>query len=429
MASIDRLSSLPDDVIYHILSFLPTKRSVATSILGKRWRFLWAHVPCLDFSEDDFLEEGTQASDIIHRVILQHKAKSLDTLTLRSINDNEYRLETLMTTVIDRGVQNLYLQLDFSIFPRCILNCKTIVDLFLDFYRAPLSAVYNVSLPSLKKFRVYSVVCENDESLPHFLSGCPSLEELYMELTAVGGGSFDYDYVGCINISSPTLKTLKLDLYNLTRPSNFKHRMIINAPALTYLQLYGYYLKCITVPITTISLVEADIRLQRYDTTVVKFLQCYVKCLVISGWELEEFVHRGVARSTGKFDNLTKLELLWSFKWSLLVKFLEIADNLEVLICPQIDLEKGYFCPEPEQVPKCLLSCLRIIKTKWVPFNEQIFDMVRYLLRNSRVLERMEIFTPSQPYIDFETKFQAHQRISLFERGSNACELAFLSDC
>ncbi|GER43030.1 F-box/RNI-like/FBD-like domains-containing protein [Striga asiatica] len=351
MALIDRLSSLLDDVICHILSFLPTKLSVATSILGKRWRFLWAHVPCLDFSEDDFTEEGTQASDIIHRVILQHKAKIMDTLRLRSINYNEYELETLMTTVINRGIQNLYLQLDFIIFPRCIFNCKTIVDLHLDFYRAPLSAVDNVSLPSLKKFLVYHVVCENDESLPRFLSGCPSLEELDMEFTFLGEEPFDYGYVGCINISSPTIKTLKLDLYNLTCPSddsNPKYRMIINAPALTYLQLYGYYLECITVPITMISLVEADIRLQRYNTTVVKFLQCYVKCLVMSGWELEEFVHRGVACSTGKFDNLTELELLWNIKWSLLVKFLQIADNLEVLIESQESPCLGFRCPLSE---------------------------------------------------------------------------------
>ncbi|CAA0808575.1 Putative FBD-associated F-box protein [Striga hermonthica] len=144
MASIDRFSSLPDVVICHILSFLETKLSVATSVLGKRWRFLWAHVPCLDFREGNFRKEG-RTSDIIHRVLLRHKAKRMDTLKLNRVKCNEYQLETLITTAIDRSIRNLYLNIhlefEFDTFPRYLFNCKTIVDLKLDFYEASLSDI------------------------------------------------------------------------------------------------------------------------------------------------------------------------------------------------------------------------------------------------------------------------------------------------
>lgn len=43
------LGSLPDVVIRHILSFLPTKDAVRTSVLSKRWEFLWTSIPTLDF--------------------------------------------------------------------------------------------------------------------------------------------------------------------------------------------------------------------------------------------------------------------------------------------------------------------------------------------------------------------------------------------
>ncbi|EYU41173.1 hypothetical protein MIMGU_mgv1a021963mg [Erythranthe guttata] len=39
--AIDQLSDLPDEVIFHILSFLQTKFHVRTSILSRRWRYLW----------------------------------------------------------------------------------------------------------------------------------------------------------------------------------------------------------------------------------------------------------------------------------------------------------------------------------------------------------------------------------------------------
>ncbi|GER43033.1 F-box/RNI-like/FBD-like domains-containing protein, partial [Striga asiatica] len=285
MASIDRLSSLPDVVICHILSFLPTKRSVATSILGKRWRFLWAHVPCLHFSGDNVRQKGIRASDTINRVIFRHKAKRLDTLTLCDLNCNEYQLETWITTAIDRSIRNLYLKLKFETFPRSLFNCKTIVKLKLENYSASLSAVKNVSLPSLKKLYVHNLVCENDDALPCFLSGCPSLRILNMIFLA------NYDYVGCINISSPTIMMLQIAFKNSL---HFDYRMIINSPALRYLQVNDYDLECITIPITMISLVKADIRLKsyralhlkaNYNSMVVKFLHslCYVKCLKISG--------------------------------------------------------------------------------------------------------------------------------------------------
>ncbi|GER33577.1 RuvB-like helicase [Striga asiatica] len=203
---------------------------MAASIVGKRWRFVWAHVTCLDFSGDDFKEEGTQASDIIHRVILQYNAKRIDTLTLYHLNCNDYQLETWITTAIVRSVHNIYLALNFDTIPPSLFINKTIVDLKLDFYGASLSDVGSVSLSSLKKFHVSNVVCENDEALPHFLSRRLSLEELNMAFTSVE----ENDYAGCTNISSPTIKTLELDLHDLTCPSNLKYRMIINPPALRY---------------------------------------------------------------------------------------------------------------------------------------------------------------------------------------------------
>ncbi|AES87348.1 F-box/RNI/FBD-like domain protein [Medicago truncatula] len=51
----DRISSLPEDVLNHILSYLPTKTIVSTGRLSRRWQHLWKHLHVLDFYESTIL--------------------------------------------------------------------------------------------------------------------------------------------------------------------------------------------------------------------------------------------------------------------------------------------------------------------------------------------------------------------------------------
>jgi hypothetical protein len=43
------LSNLPEAVLLDILSLLPTKDAARTSLLSKRWKYLWASIPNLVF--------------------------------------------------------------------------------------------------------------------------------------------------------------------------------------------------------------------------------------------------------------------------------------------------------------------------------------------------------------------------------------------
>ncbi|CAN1850772.1 F-box/LRR-repeat protein 13 [Linum perenne] len=52
--STDRLSSLPDAILDHILSFVNTKTVVQTSILSRRWKCVWKHVPALNLDHSSF---------------------------------------------------------------------------------------------------------------------------------------------------------------------------------------------------------------------------------------------------------------------------------------------------------------------------------------------------------------------------------------
>ncbi|CAA0808499.1 F-box/FBD/LRR-repeat protein [Striga hermonthica] len=441
MTTVDRLSSLSDGIICHILSFLPTKLSVATSILGKRWRFLWAHVPCLDFGMRDYTMLVDQSA-IIHRFILHHEAKRLDTLSLQLVDCNEYQLETWIIGAIKRNIQNLNLDVlldEKLMLPLPIFTCKTIVDMKI--YRCKgIPSSGDIRLPSLKKLHLDHVEFEDDEALPHLLSGCPLLEELIL-LYNFGKNQKN---VGCFNISSPTLKTLSIHLLHycccgdVTPEVIPDYRILINTKALRSLRMINCPFGRITNLANMTFLDDAFIRVgenmymnDSSNYNVVKFVNsiCNVKYLMIPTSGVEEVFEIGFLGFLRKFGNLTKLELQLGERWHLLVDLLEAADNLQVLV---IEIEKPSHFTEPKRVPTCLLSSLRTITIKITLFEVEEFRMVRYLLKNSLVLEKMEILPLDEESIpnnlsegNLKFAFFALQMISLFERGSTTCQLAF----
>ncbi|EYU41157.1 hypothetical protein MIMGU_mgv1a024316mg, partial [Erythranthe guttata] len=75
-------------------------------------------------------------------------------------------------------------------------------------------------------------------------------------------------------------------------------------------------------------------------------------------------------------------------------------------------------------VPTCLISHLKTIKLVHFVGSEHKFRIVKYLLRNALVLEKMEIVHSF--LLNPEQKNSMLQEISLFQRGSKACEVAFV---
>ncbi|XBI77772.1 hypothetical protein VPH35_087584 [Triticum aestivum] len=75
---VDRVSSLPDELLHHMMSFLPMPEVVRTSLLSTRWRNLWASTPYIRINHHDFKDYGKLKKFGDHLLLLRDGATSLD---------------------------------------------------------------------------------------------------------------------------------------------------------------------------------------------------------------------------------------------------------------------------------------------------------------------------------------------------------------
>ncbi|XP_039772476.1 F-box/LRR-repeat protein 13-like isoform X2 [Panicum virgatum] len=63
----DLISGLPDEILHCVLLLLPSTAAAArTSLLSRRWRHVWAHMPELVFSWGDPQDDPVPASSVFH---------------------------------------------------------------------------------------------------------------------------------------------------------------------------------------------------------------------------------------------------------------------------------------------------------------------------------------------------------------------------
>ena len=113
----DIIRKLPDSILHYILSFLPTKDAVRTSILSTKWRYMWTGM--LNFDFDDELcfwktnnkkfELGTCLLNLVDRVLL-HDAAHIQKLRLSLLfmmHVSAFRSYLWIYSVIKHNVQEL----------------------------------------------------------------------------------------------------------------------------------------------------------------------------------------------------------------------------------------------------------------------------------------------------------------------------------
>ncbi|CAH8312095.1 unnamed protein product [Eruca vesicaria subsp. sativa] len=183
----DFISSLPDAILQHILSYIPTKYAIRTSALSKRWKHVWCETPTLSFHNSDISHHPNSIS------------KTLTTFTSPKITsfhiDVSFNNSTLLTPshvhswielAVSRHADIMSLIIigsDNNVFPDFFFTNSYVKQLTLGlghighFSYLDMIPKCTVLWTSLRNLTLECCALP-DESLANILSGCPVLESL-----------------------------------------------------------------------------------------------------------------------------------------------------------------------------------------------------------------------------------------------------------
>lgn len=190
------LCNLPDEMLASILSLMPTKHAIRTSILSSRWRNLWKFATNLQVNCDHHRGmidvDGHRippSASIIHFLSAIQSSKVFK-LCFRRLSTcystDRYVVDTLAKFSMDRQVEDVALAFS-SIFcsklPNNILQIASLIRLEIaNCEICELSSL--VSLPSLK-FLILDKMKISKGAVEQLIIKCPSLESLSLDVVGL----------------------------------------------------------------------------------------------------------------------------------------------------------------------------------------------------------------------------------------------------
>ncbi|MED6185828.1 hypothetical protein PIB30_060795 [Stylosanthes scabra] len=438
---MDVISTLPDEILCHILSFLPTRTSMATSVLSHRWRYLWKKVQVLDLN-DDFLYTDERSDEeaqecflaFLHVVVpLLHSVRKVR-LSCRVDRDrhSDLILEWIQRASSKPQIRELYFSLSVnersSVSPRWNIRSDTLVSLVLygNIYLDNV-APGEISLPSLKNLELH--ICSLN--LGVFLHGCPALETVRATLT-------DYSLM-----DPPEAIHMPRLLKSLTFQEQYSEvkseHLEVDTPSLEYLnlKLQGRYTQILVCDYPNMLKASLDIcPKRRHLAWLPKLLQalCKTKFLRL-GSSTTECLLRAPVIDLPDFCNLIQLQLDFKyFKIGILIDMLHNCPKLQALkiyvseILPSCIIYhenesrtlKRNVWTQPISIPNCIISHLNTVEYRGYQNTAEEHEFTAYILQRGLVLKTMTIHAK---IFHLCIKRDISKALSKIPRGSSMCRL------
>ncbi|KAJ0624501.1 putative F-box domain, FBD domain, leucine-rich repeat domain superfamily [Helianthus annuus] len=431
----DFISKLHDSLLLQILSLLPQSDATRTRILSNRWKNLCSFLPNLHFVMPfcSNIEQVNKFHDSVDQTLALRGGIPIRMFHLYcSKNCNYNRVHDSLCNVVNCKVQELDIRFpnDRFRFRFCwdlFRTCGSLVRLTLRGGFVLNVPEVDVLFPCLKSISLVSIVYLRDVCFKNLISGCPVLEELYVERQLIG----ELDGMESCMVISPSLKKLRLS-FALSGSGRGNFRVVIDAPRLEYLSVLDVMPTSYSLLTEPLSLTEAHLKVQTGggDFHVAQLVTCLsnVKVLTLNDSTLTAFINVHNL-DMPVFPNLVEfaigLDVFCS--WSMLPTFFNKMPNVE-----HITFLKG-FLPFPHaqhiytmrwnppvEVPTCLRFKMKkiTIKNRETVTPEEL-KLISYMLKHAN---HLEILTINAHKIDPKTRGQ----VLKFYRGSKSCRIEFV---
>ncbi|KAJ6332939.1 hypothetical protein OIU77_008902 [Salix suchowensis] len=452
-ANEDVISELHDDILCYLLSFLPTKSAVATSILCTRWRNLWKSVTILDIHDgisgyyknpSTYKERKMNFVNFMDRLFIHRNNPSILKFRLRLAQSYDFSANAWMThlsrwissSAIMGNVEELIFSINFPVrLPENLYCCEKLVALKLHGH-IRFDNLQSVSFPSLKALHLEHLRMLNNTAIKVLLSGSPALEELELKMEG-------RDSRRSVHVCSLSLKRLIIRFICIFVPYDHRYRkkLTIDTPNLEFLELVDFASEELSMQRAD-SLLQADlcfgyqtdvfnVGIEEYANMVVQFYRQIsgVKTLSLSNFNIQTLLGAAVSKfpclgNLPTFRNLIHLEVRVGdeYVW-ILPEILQCCSDLEVFVLILDEDANHWNWCAPHSVPQCLSSCLQVIEYKVFQGESGETEMLEYFLSNALVLKKMTI-----TYLhELETlEVDVLKRLSTCPKGSDACQIVLI---
>ncbi|MED6109802.1 hypothetical protein PIB30_036916 [Stylosanthes scabra] len=195
------ICDLPDPLCALIISFLPTKEAIRTSLLSKRWQHLWKDISKIDLNEE-YRERQVFREFVIKLLFKRWQHLTKFSLSC-SAHENAPMVNEWLRGFINPGIEELNLVLYIEkplVLPHHLFSFARLTKFHLYMHQI-LELPSSILLPSLRSLSLSleRIIFPDSSSAGRLFSGCPSLEELTLI-------DCDWMNVKAITITSPLLQ-------------------------------------------------------------------------------------------------------------------------------------------------------------------------------------------------------------------------------
>lgn len=288
---MDKIIGFSDDeLLVKILTYLPTKDSVRTSVLSKQWKFLWMSVPKLEYDDIILIRkfrpckgDNTRAASLlsasqrmrsfIDKNLALHRSPVMESLclALRTEPFQPKDITSWVALAVSRSVRELSIEFyrfygkPNALLPSSLYTCKSLVTLKLR-NDVLVDVPHVVCLPSLKSLHLGRLPYVDEGSLERLILSSPVLEHLVV-----------HNVMRKLAVIIPSLLSLSLQVTGSCPSDGY----VIDTPSLKYFEVNDYSKNSSCLVVNMPMLEEAKIRVVEFSN-IKKLLKAVTSVKLLS---------------------------------------------------------------------------------------------------------------------------------------------------